>query len=135
MKNAADGAANKLHLTIPKEWGSDLRQTITSDYSSRGVTVLESVLPEGTLGAPGEWQPSWIQLDYTSPNVMCIEKLTVSNPDEPSVSYNIVQDYDPTAWDVVASNPGWTSSTNAKIVHFADSCYYDATRQITQVIS
>ena len=124
-----------MSLTVPQESGADLKQTITSDYSTRASSLLTATLPQGTLGAPGAWKAPWIQFDYASQNVLCIEKLTVSNPDEPSISYNIVQDYDPNAWDVVASDPGWTSSTNAKIVHFADSCYYDATRQITQVIS
>ena len=129
---AAEGEANQLHLKVPLEAGGDSRQTITSSYDVTNKQVYVDTL-SGTLGDSSGWTAPWVEFDYTSQDVLCIEKLTVSDTVDTSLVYNIVQDYDPNAFDVVASDPGWISRTNEKIVHFADSCYYDSNRLITQV--
>ena len=120
-------------MTIPLEFGGESRKTITSRYDSATAQVLTTTL-SGTLGSGGSfWTAPWIKFEYTDADVLCIEKLTVSDTVFPALSYNIVQDYDPNAFDVVASDPGWTSATNQKVVHFANDCNYDSGRPITQV--
>lgn len=130
---AANGAGRSLHITVPKEDGTTVRQTITSGYNVYATGVLTQVLPEGDLGSTGQWTAPWVEFDYTSANVLCLEQLTVSNPDDPSISYNIIQDWDPNAWDVTAADPGWESITGRKITNFAQGCNADPGRQITTV--
>ena len=130
---AANGIYGALRITVPREDGTTVTQRITAGYHRYSQDLLTQVLPDGDLGLPGQWTAPWVEFDYTSANVLCIEQLTISNPVAPSISYDITEDWDPNAWDVVAADPGWESATGKKITHFAIGCNYDSTRSITQV--
>ena len=127
-----------MHITVPKEDGTKVRQSITSRYTHYTTDVLTQILPKGDLGLPGQWIAPWVEFDYTSADIFCIEKLTITNPDDPSVTYDIIQDWQPNAFDVVAAKPGgnifsgWESSTGNKITYFVDDCTSDD-RLMTQV--
>ena len=65
-----------------------------------------------------------IEINYTDLDIMCLEMLRLSDQSTGLV-YNIVQDYDPKAYDVNSGDPGWTSQTGAKIVYFSSDCNED----------
>ena len=139
VAQAAQGSAGALHITVPREDGTEVRQSITSDYTDYTADVITQVLPDGDLGSPDQWIAPWVEFDYTSADIFCIEKLTISNPDAPTITYNIIQDWQPNAFDVVATRPGgdifdgWESSTGNKITYFRDDCTPEDSNLFTQV--
>ena len=65
-----------------------------------------------------------VQFQYRIRDVMCIEKLVLESMDG-SMKFNIIQEYDPYAWDVTTGDQAWTSMTNAKISYWSVSCVED----------
>ena len=55
---------------------------------------------------------------------MCIEKLVLESMDG-GMKFNIIQEYDPYAWDVTLGNQNWESMTDAKISYWSVSCVED----------
>ena len=47
---------------------------------------------------------------YIANDILCIEKLELKSL-KSGAQFNIIQDYDPYAWDVTLGNQAWTSLT------------------------
>lgn len=71
-------------------------------------------------------------MKYTARNILCIELLRLENK-ESGIRYNIIEDYDPFAWDVTKGEQKWTSATNRKISYWTDNCIEDQ-RLLTKTI-
>ena len=69
-------------------------------------------------------------MQYTARNILCIELLRMEGN---GYRYDIIQDYDPFAWDVTNGNQKWVSKTNKKISYWTDNCIEDD-RILTQTI-
>lgn len=69
-------------------------------------------------------------MKYTARNILCVELLRLENED---IRYNIIQDYDPFAWDVTKGGQKWVSATKRKISYWTDNCIED-TRLLTKTI-
>lgn len=69
-------------------------------------------------------------MKYTARNILCIELLRLENGD---TRYDIIQDYDPFAWDVTKGGQKWVSKTNQKISYWTDNCVEDD-RVLTKTI-
>ena len=50
-------------------------------------------------------------MKYTARNILCIEMLRLEDED---IKYDIIQDYDPFAWDVTSGGQKWVSKTNSR---------------------
>lgn len=65
-----------------------------------------------------------IRFRYASKDIMCIEQLELVDS-ENGHKMNIIQDYDPYAWDVDQGNQEWESLTGRKISYWSVDCSPD----------
>ena len=107
-----------------------IRERVNLPYNVRGSSVMKTRLK-------GDLETSdWVSLDYDQRDILCLEmvRLTTIPVVKGGVkkSYNIIQDYDPFAWDMTKGDQSWTSSTNKKVSYWTKDCIED-TRYLTTV--
>lgn len=107
-----------------------IRQKVNLPYNVRGSNIMKSRM-EGNLE-----EADWVSLDYVQRDILCLEMVRLTTiPDTKggvTKSYNIIQDYDPFAWDMTKGDQSWTSSTDRKISYWTKDCIED-TRYLTTV--
>ena len=111
----ASGVRRSLFLQLDEEEEQlvDLKY-----YQGKKVQEMIAVM-EGDLKAAEN-----IRFRYSSKDIMCIEQLELVDSDN-GHKMNIIQDYDPYAWDVNKGNQEWDSLTGKKISYWSVDCKPD----------
>lgn len=108
------------------------RQQVQLPYNVRKADLMTATM-QGDLEVA-----DYVHLEYVQRDILCLEKLKLTtmpkNKNDAPKSYNIIQDYDPWAWDVTRGEQSWVSKTNKKISYWTKDCIED-TRYLTTVSS
>ena len=98
--NQAQGLANSLEMRIddnaPFVLTHPVNLKIEDDMTARFDGDIDSA--------------STVSFLYTDNDILCIEKLQIRSLNS-DAQFNIIQDYDPYAWDPTIEKQGWTSLT------------------------
>ena len=88
--------------------------------------TLKTTLPVGDLS-----QVDWVEISFEVHDILCLEKLRLSDPNS-DFAIDVIQDYDPHAWNVNTEEQDWTSATGREITYFTNHCEVDW-RQLSRV--
>ena len=106
------------------------KQQVNLPYNVRNSDIMKTRM-KGDLS-----KVDWISLDYIQRDILCLEMLRLkpvqTNSKGVQPVYNIIQDYDPWAWDVTTGEQSWQSQSNKKISYWTKDCVED-TRFLTKV--
>ena len=107
-----------------------VKQQVNLPYNVRKADIMKTRM-KGDLS-----KVDWIALDYIQRDILCLEMLRLTplqtNSKDVQPAYNIIQDYDPWAWDVTTGDQSWQSKTNKKISYWTKDCVEDS-RFLTKV--
>ena len=81
--------------------------------------TLTTTLPVGDLS-----QVDWVEISFEVHDILCLEKLRLSDPNS-DFAIDVIQDYDPHAWNVNTEEQDWTSATGREITYFTSHCEVD----------
>jgi len=105
--------------------GNDIERKINLAYDKKdNKAVMKTKMPGSLLTA------GTITFKYKDRNILCIEKLRIETMGGDH-GYDVIQDYDPYAWDMTKGKQDWISLTKEKITYYASSCKKD-TRTLSQ---
>ena len=69
-------------------------------------------------------EADWVEVSFENHDILCLEMLRLSDPSS-DFAVDIIQDYDPHAWNVNTEEQDWTSATGREITYFTNNCDED----------
>ena len=111
----------ELYVTLPTANGSTTKQRVDLPYDVVAETreTLTTTLAVGNLN-----EVDWVEVSFEDHDILCLEKLRLVDPSS-DFALDIIQDYDPHAWNVNTEEQDWESATGRKITYFTTNCNED----------
>jgi hypothetical protein len=127
-----DGDIDELTPKEIKKLVKEQGKVITNDIATQTVHT-DQTEPYGTTLTFDEITS--VIFSFSAGDILCLEKLEISDPENPSKVRRVVQDYDPNGWDVsLPENKQfltWTPLTDNKQSYWTNRCVRD-TRNASQ---
>ena len=108
-------------VDLPYDIVAETRETLTTTLQ-KGNSTQDST--EMTL-TQGLRDLDWVEVSFDAMDILCLETLRLSDSNDPSFAMEIIQDYDPHAWNVNTEQQSWESATGREITYYTNDCTED----------